>query len=97
MTPQQYAALSAACASLGEPFNADAFKLQDNGWIGAFVGPAYVECSPAGEVSLWCDCDPEVPYGSCTMCPDCSRHLVDCLESRCGECGLCAHDCEGHW
>lgn len=93
MTPQQMAALFATSAQLGEPFDADCFKPQDNGWIGAFVGLAYAECSPTGEVRLWCDCDEGVPYGSCVMCPTCGSHLESCKQCRCETCGRCEVAC----
>lgn len=95
MNQQQFAALFRASASLGEPFEPDSFRPDGEGpgYVGAFVGPAYVCCSPDGEVSLWCDCDPGVPYGTCKLCPACKRHLKDCKENRCRECGRCEDDC----
>lgn len=95
LTPHQFAALFRACVSLGQPFEADAFRADSErpGYVGAFVGPAYVECSPAGDVHLWCDCEPGIPYGSCAICPTCGRHLQDCETSRCRACGRCEDVC----
>lgn len=103
LTPDQIAALFRACASLGRPFEPDSFRPDSEGagYVGAFVGPAYICCSPAGEVEVWCDCEPGVPYGSCSICTACGRHADDCRANRCRACGRCeavclASGCEGY-
>jgi hypothetical protein len=95
MTPQQVEALQAAAAELGAAFEPERFKADQDrpGWVGAFMGPAYAECSPTGEVVLWCDCRPDVPYGRCEMCPSCGSHLKFCKPNRCSHCGACGADC----
>ncbi|WP_219471268.1 hypothetical protein [Nonomuraea rhizosphaerae] len=100
MTPQQQAALAAVCQQLGVDYDAIAFRVDEHGVAGAFVGPAYAECSPAGEVELWCDCEPHIPYGTCAMCPTCTRHLQACEANRCDACEQCealctASECAG--
>ncbi|MEV0993396.1 hypothetical protein [Nonomuraea sp. NPDC050202] len=94
MTPEQVEALSVTCAQFGEDFDSLRFDQHEGGFIGAFVGPAYAECSPAGEVTLWCDCAEDVPYGSCVMCPTCGSHLESCQASLCDGCGRCETACE---
>jgi hypothetical protein len=95
MTPNQFAALFRACAELGQPFDAALFRPdgEGSGYVGAFVGPAYIWCSPYGEVELWCDCEPGVPYGSCKICAACGCHMKDCQANRCQECRRCETVC----
>ena len=96
MTPEQAAALAAVCTEFGVDVTSVNFRPDGSGpgWVGAFVGPAYASASPAGEVTLSCDCDPEVPYGTCAICPTCGSHLNWCKETRCPHCGACEDRCE---
>lgn len=93
LTRRQAGALSAVCREFGVDFGGLRFDRREDGGVGAFIGLAYAECTPAGDVSLWCDCGDNVPYGTCVICPTCDRHAADCRESRCRECGRCETAC----